>query len=134
MSRFKKGSWGPCKKGTGLAYTVFQQDIDWDMEHRGKTNLQRAMEGGVPFMMKDGVPQQMQLHHSRQQSTGPLFEVTTSTHRAASGAGREALHPYGNQKTPDFPVDRSAFDIDRKQYWQDRAAEANASKNGGCNL
>ncbi|QDW49228.1 RHS repeat-associated core domain-containing protein [Burkholderia sp. KBS0801] len=134
LSRFKKGSWGPCKKGTGLAYTVFQQDIDWDMEHRGKTNLQRAMEGGAPFMMKDGVPQQMQLHHSRQQSTGPLFEVTTSTHRAASGAGREALHPYGNQKNPDFPVDRSAFDIDRKQYWQDRAAEANASKNGGCNL
>ncbi|MBR8512127.1 RHS repeat-associated core domain-containing protein [Burkholderia cenocepacia] len=134
LSRFKKGTWGPCKKGTGLAYTVFRQDIDWDMEHRGKTNLQRAMEGGAPFMMKDGVPQQIQLHHSRQQSMGPLFEVTTSTHRAARGAGREALHPYGNQKNPDFPVDRDAFDIDRKQYWQDRAAEANASKNGGCDL
>ncbi|WP_277431684.1 RHS repeat-associated core domain-containing protein, partial [Trinickia sp. Y13] len=132
LSRFKKGTWGPCKRGTGLSYTVFQQDIDWDMEHRGKTNLQRAMEGGAPFMMKDGVPQQIQLHHSRQQSTGPLFEVTTSTHRAASGAGREALHPFGSQKNPDFPVDRSAFDVDRNQYWKDRAAAANQSRNGGC--
>lgn len=64
LSRFKKSSWGPCSKRTGLSYTVFQQDIDWDMEYRGKTNLQRAMEGGAPFMMKDGVPQQLQLHHS----------------------------------------------------------------------
>ncbi|MBN3794159.1 RHS repeat-associated core domain-containing protein [Burkholderia sp. Ac-20392] len=132
LSRFKKTTWGPCKRGTGLSYTVFQQDIDWDMEHRGKTNLQRAMEGGAPFMMKDGVPQQIQLHHSRQQSIGPLFEVTTSTHRAASGAGREALHPFGSQKNPDFPVDRSAFDVDRNQYWKDRAAAANESRNGGC--
>jgi hypothetical protein len=46
----------------------------------------------------------------------------------------EALHQYGNQKNPDFPIDRDAFDIDRKQYWQDRAAEANASKNGGRDL
>ncbi len=134
LSRFKKSSWGPCKKGTGISYTVFQQDIDWNMEHRGKTNLQRAMEGGAPFLMKDGVPQQIQLHHSRQQSIGPLFEVTTSTHRAASGAGREALHPYGNQKNPEYPVDRGAFDIDRQQYWKDRAATANASSKGGCDL
>ena len=77
--------------------------------------------------MKDGIPQQIQLHHSRQQSTGPLFEVTTSTHRAAKDSGREALHPYGKQKNPDLPVDREAFDIDRKQYWKDRA---NAAK--GC--
>ncbi len=118
LSRFKKATWGPCKRGTGLTYTVFQQDIDWDMEHRGKTNLQRAMEGGAPFMMKDGVPQQIQLHHSRQKSIGPLFEVTTSTHRAASGTGREALHPFGSQKNPDYPVDRSAFDVDRNQYWK----------------
>ncbi|WP_306453426.1 HNH/ENDO VII family nuclease [Burkholderia sp. FL-7-2-10-S1-D7] len=100
----------------------------------GKTNLQRAMEGGAPFMMKDGVPQQIQLHYSRQQSVGPLFEVATSTHRAASAAGREALHPFGNQKNPDFPVDRGAFDVDRSQYWKDRGAAASAAKNGGCSL
>lgn len=66
-----------------------------------------------------------------QQSTGPLFEVATSTHSAASGAGREALHPFGSRKNPDFPVGRSAFDVDRNQYWKDRAA-ANESRNGGC--
>ncbi|WP_252092329.1 RHS repeat-associated core domain-containing protein, partial [Pseudomonas sp. MWU13-3659] len=134
LNRFKKGSWGPCNRGTGLTYTVYQQNIDWDMEHKGKTNLQRAMEGGAPYMMKNGVPQQLQLHHSRQQSVGPLFEVTTSTHRAAKGRGREALHPHGNKKNPEFPVDRDAFDIDRRQYWKDRAAEANKSRTGGCSI
>ncbi|MGN6084657.1 HNH/ENDO VII family nuclease [Trinickia sp.] len=89
------------------------------------------LAGGAPFMMNDGVPQQIQLHHSRQQSTGPQFEVTTSTHRAASGAGREALHPFGSQKNPDFPVDRSAFDGDRNQHWKDRTS-ANQPRNGGC--
>ncbi|MGG7636670.1 RHS repeat-associated core domain-containing protein, partial [Pseudomonas sp. ES1] len=134
LNRFKKGSWGPCNRGTGLTYTVYQQNIDWDMEHKGKTNLQRAMEGGAPYMMKNGVPQQLQLHHSRQQSIGPLFEVTTSTHRAARGRGREALHAHGNKKNPDFPVDRNAFDIDRGQYWKDRAAEVNKSRRGGCSI
>lgn len=35
-----------------------------------------------------------------------------------------ALHPYkvdGSGKHPYFPVDRNAFDKDRKQYWKDRA-------------
>ena len=83
-------------------------------------------------MMKNGVPQQLQLHHSRQQSVGPLFEVTTSTHRLASGKGREALHPFGNHKNPDFPVDRPQFDKDRKQYWEDRASVEKQKRNGGC--
>ncbi|TRX75017.1 hypothetical protein FM069_09500 [Pseudomonas mangiferae] len=82
--------------------------------------------------MKNGSPQQVQLHHSRQQSVGPLFEVTTSTHRAGKGKGREAMHPYGNSKNPEFPVDRDAFDIDRKQYWKDRAAAEKIKRAGGC--
>ena len=98
----------------------------------GSYRLTRYVSPAVRlFMMNDGVPQQIQLHHSRQQSTGPQFEVTTRTHRAASGAGREALHPFGSQKNPDFPVDRSAFDVDRNQYWKDRTS-ANQPRNGGC--
>ncbi|WP_178106705.1 RHS repeat-associated core domain-containing protein [Pseudomonas mangiferae] len=132
LNRFKRSKWGPCQKGTGLDYVVFQQDIDWDLAVKGKTNLERAAEGGAPFIMKNGSPQQVQLHHSRQQSVGPLFEVTTSTHRAGKGKGREAMHPYGNSKNPEFPVDRDAFDIDRKQYWKDRAAAEKIKRAGGC--
>ena len=126
LSRFKRTTWGPCKngKGTGLAYTVYQQDIDWNLKVDGETNLELATRGNAPYIIKDGVPQQLQLHHSRQQSIGPLFEVTTSTHQAKKGAGQEALHPYGNKKNPDFPVDRGAFGADREQYWKDRAAAA----------
>jgi hypothetical protein len=74
--------------------------------------------------VKNGKLEQLQLHHSRQNASGPLFEVSKSTHLTLkAGAGREALHPYGGAKHPDFPVDRRAFDVDRRQYWMDRAAE-----------
>ncbi|MBP4047414.1 RHS repeat-associated core domain-containing protein, partial [Chromobacterium violaceum] len=130
LNRFSRNSWGPCPngRGTGLTYTVYQQEIDWNQKHNGITNLDRASDGGAPYIMKDGKLQQLQLHHSRQQSIGPLFEVTTSTHRAANGKGRQALHPYGSSKNPDYPVDRKAFDVDRKQYWKDRAEAAKGCK------
>lgn len=135
LKRFKRTTWGPCNNGTGLAYTVYQQDIDWDLSYKGKTNLQRASEGGAPYLMKNGIPQQIQLHHSRQQSIGPLFEITVSTHRAVTGKGRAALHPFGNEKNPDFPVDRPLFDKDREQYWKDRAAAEKQKRNGGgCSI
>ncbi|MDR2305967.1 MAG: HNH/ENDO VII family nuclease [Paucimonas sp.] len=72
------------------------------MEHKGKTNLQRAMEGGAPYMMKNGVPQQLQLHHSRQQSVGPLFEVTTSTQSCKRSRPR-SLAPTRKQEKPRIP-------------------------------
>ena len=132
LNRFTKTTWGPCNNGTKIKYTVYQQKIDWDLVVNGKTNLERAAAGGAPFIEKNGVPQQVQLHHSRQQSIGPLFEVTTSTHRARKGQGREAMHPYGNSKNPDFPVDREAFEKDKDRYWRDRAKDEKNRRNGGC--
>ncbi|WP_181381813.1 hypothetical protein [Pseudomonas prosekii] len=43
--------------------------------------------------------------------------------RAKKGQGKEAVHPYGQGKHPDFPVDRKAFDNEIPKYWKDRAAE-----------
>lgn len=74
--------------------------------------------------MKNGKKVQLNLHHSRQDGRGSLFEVSNVTHRAKKGKGAEALHPYGNKQHPDYPVDRDAFDVDRNQYWIERAKEA----------
>jgi RHS repeat-associated protein len=117
-------TWKASGKGTGNEYKVFQQDIDWDLEHKGMSNLDRAKEGGAPYIMKDGVPQQLQLHHSRQNGKGPLFELSRKTHLTTlKGKGREAVHPYGHSQHPDAPVDRELFKKEVPQYWKDRAAE-----------
>lgn len=84
----------------------------------------RSKNGGAPYVMKDGVPQRLELHHSRQDARGPLFELSEGTHRAKKGKGRAALHPYGNTKHPKHPVDRKKFGKDKKAYWKARAAEA----------
>ena len=78
------------------------------------------------------------MHHSRQNAEGPLFELSSSTHKVKTGQGGEALHPYktklgrelngegsgpNNSAHPDKPVDRAKFDKDRAQYWQDRVKE-----------
>jgi RHS repeat-associated protein len=132
LNLFCKTSWQAPGRGTGHKYDVFQQNIDWNLSHDGKTNLQRAAEGGSPYVIKDGITQQLNLHHSRQHAQGPLFEVTTSTHRAVTGHGREALHPYGQNQHPDYPVNRKEFDVDRKQYWKDRAEAEKRRRAGGC--
>ena len=125
-NRFKKSEWkAPSGSGTGQSYRVYQQEIDWNLKVNGRTNAERAINGQPPFIMKNGKPQQIQLHHSRQDARGPIFEVSRSTHlQTKSGHGKEALHPFGRTKHPDFPVDHSAFGIDRKNYWIDRAAAA----------
>jgi hypothetical protein len=66
------------------------------------------------------------LLYSRQNGQGPLFELSKPTHLyTKSGQGYEALHPYGRQQNPEFPVNRPAFDgYDRPQYWIDRARGA----------
>lgn len=104
---------------------MFRQDIDWTLKVKGKTNAQWASEGKAPYVMKNGRAEQLQLHHSRQNAQGPLFELSQSTHlRTKSGVGREALHPFGRSQHPDFPVDRPKFGVDRRQYWIDRVTEA----------
>ena len=113
---------------------MYQQQIDWDLSAGGRTNLERASQGGTPYILKNGRVEQMALHHSRQDARGSLFEVSRSTHQARAGVGREALHPYGNQQHPDYPVNRPLFDKDRAQYWKDRAARERAIRNGGCGL
>jgi A nuclease of the HNH/ENDO VII superfamily with conserved LHH len=105
-----------------LNYKVFQQEIDWALEVKGVSNLDRARAGQAPYVVKNGEAQQLQLHHSRQNAEGPLFEVSRSTHlNTRAGQGREALHPYGRSQHPEFPVNRSLFNKDVSQYWRDRA-------------
>ena len=124
-TRFSRTQWqAPAGRGTGQNYRVYQQGIDWNLEVDGLTNLQRAASGKAPYVVKDGVPRKLNLHHSRQDARGSLFEVTDVTHRARRNAGGRALHPYGRSQHPDFPVDRPAFDVDRSQYWVDRATAA----------
>jgi len=121
LSPLTEASWKAPDNGTGFGYKVYQQDIDWDLKIGDMTNLERASGGGAPYVMKEGVPRRIELHHSRQDAQGPLFELSSTTHRAASGRGREALHPYGNTKHPDYPVVRRLFDIDRPAYWEWRS-------------
>jgi hypothetical protein len=84
--------------------------------------MERSQAGQSPYIMKNDEAQQLQLHHSRQNAEGPLFELNRSTHlETKTGQGREALHPYGQKQHPDFPVNRSLFNKDVKQYWRDRA-------------
>jgi len=130
LNRFSPVDWtSTVNGGTGYTYRVYQQEIDWDLVVNGESNLSRASRGGSPYIMKDGKPSQIQLHHSRQDARGALFEISTKTHRAKKGHGREALHPYGNQQHPDYPVDRVAFGKDRAQYWTERAEQEKQRRN-----
>jgi hypothetical protein len=120
---------------------VFQRDIDLDAEfinprtNQLTTNRQQMENGNAPYVEHNGRREQVQLHHSRQDARGPLFEVTQSTHNARTNEGGEALHPYTtnrgrelngqgsgatNSLHPDYPVDRPNFDRDRNAYWIDR--------------
>ncbi|MBN6077124.1 hypothetical protein HYE59_06165 [Aggregatibacter actinomycetemcomitans] len=124
LNRFSPVSWtSTIDGGTGYTYKVYQQKIDWGLVVNGESNLSRASRGASPYIMKNGKPSQIQLHHSRQDARGSLFEISTKTHQAKKGHGREALHPYGSSKHPDYPVDRKAFGKDRGEYWMDRAAQ-----------
>jgi hypothetical protein len=112
-------------KGTGNNYTVYQRsDIDLDLVFKTKTgkittNREIMSNGGTPYVKDaNGNMVQLNLHHSQQQGSGPLFEVTSTTHQ--NSTNQNALHPYGQEKNPNDPVDRTSFGKDRNQYWQDR--------------
>ncbi|MBA1419453.1 MAG: hypothetical protein FAF03_00955, partial [Epsilonproteobacteria bacterium] len=127
--------------GTGNNYIVYQRNIDLDTEFYNPrtrtttTNRELMSNGNAPFVEHNGQVEQVQLHHSRQDARGPLFEVTESTHNARTNEGREALHPYTtnrgrelngqgsgerNSLHPNHPVDRANFNRDRNAYWIDR--------------
>ena len=134
------------RKGTGIKYKVFQQDIDPNMEvtikssifskSKTMTNLDLMKNGKAPYVMKDGKLSRVDLHHSRQDAKGTLFEVSTKTHNSKTGHGSEALHPFKTKrgraingdgsgvlksKHPVNQVNRVLFAKDRKAYWMLRA-------------
>ena len=135
-------------KGTGYTYKVFQQDINPDLkvevknpvtgQTRTTTNRELMQNGKAPYVVRNEKTVRVELHHSRQNAEGPLFELSSPAHNVKTGQGAEALHPYKtnrgrelngegsgprNSAHPDKPVDRTKFDKDRDQYWQDRIKE-----------
>lgn len=108
---------------SGIKQNVYQQEIDWDLgvntRNGIKTNLELASQGRSPFVVKDGKYSQINLHHSKQNAKGSLFELSAKTHQKYYGTN--SLHPYLPKKHPTNPVDRSSFDLDREAYWMERA-------------
>ena len=119
---------GKALGGTGNSYKVYQQKIDWDAKFNKagggtETNLEKALRGDSPLINKNGKWEPVHLHHSRQRSKGPLFELSESTHLYTTNQnGRRALHPYLPDKHPFDAVDRTAFNnVDKPEYWKQRA-------------
>ncbi|MBO0359104.1 DUF4280 domain-containing protein [Hymenobacter sp. BT186] len=137
-SIFNPVPWTAPTTGTGFDYKVYQQQINWDLPLTAKgggteTNLDRALRGEAPFVVKNGRYEQINLHHSQQNGKGPLFELSKGTHQRYYGSN--ALHPHLPNKHPDHPVDRDLFNTDREQYWKDRAGtvqKARSAQSIGC--
>ena len=121
--------------GTGHLYKTYEQDIDWNATFNKKgggveTNLDKAMRGDAPLVKKNGKWEVINLHHSRQRGSGPLFELSQSTHlHTTNKNGRKALHPFSPNKHPLDPVgDRKIFKVDKEAYWKNRADAENAKR------
>jgi RHS repeat-associated protein len=118
--------WTAPSTGTGNTYRIYQQDVDWDKidPKTGKTNLELATKGRAPIG-SDG--KSINLHHSKQRASGPLFEISGGVHTKYGHTN--ALHPYrvtpvnGSKLNPFDPVDRKLFDTDREAYWKHRAGQ-----------
>ena len=110
---------------SGNSHTVYQQAIDWDLpvntRNGVKTNLDIALGGGSPFVVKNGKYSQINLHHSKQNGLGTLFELSSDTHQKYRYTN--SLHPHLPNSHPDNPVDRELFNTDRDAYWKQRANE-----------
>lgn len=126
--------WQAPQNGTKLEYRVYQQQIDPNAQpllERGstKTNLQLMQEGKAPYVFKNGKYERLELHHAQQDGRGSLFELTYETHQTHTNKnGRKAVHPYSNEKHPEFPVERTFFDKDQSAYWKDRAKQFTGEK------
>lgn len=122
--------------------TAYQRKIDNEVKTKdGSTvnNQERMKQGLAPYVEKNGKLEKVELHHSRQNNNGSLFELTESTHRKTkTGQGAEALHPYKTAKGreangadysktgaehPYNPVDRKEFNKERMEYWKERGSE-----------
>jgi len=114
--------------------TAYQRDINPDLvvtkTTKGKTtastNIERMKDGKSPHIEKNGKLEEVQLHHSRQNNKGSLFELSKSTHQIKNkNKGGKALHPYSPEKHPYNPVpkDRSKFNKEKSDYWKARAKE-----------
>ncbi len=108
---------------SGSTHTVYQQVIDWDLpvntREGVKTNLDLASEGRSPFVVKNGSYSQLNLHHSKQDGLGSLFELSADTHKKFGNTN--ALHPHLPAQHPINPVNRDLFNGDRGAYWEGRA-------------
>jgi hypothetical protein len=115
------------QKGTQQTYQVYQRtDINWnqtrtagDKNFIGKTNAEAATKG-LPPQLPDG--NFATLHHIGQDSRGPLAEASTRYHGVGK-YGQDTLHSqYGkNTPNPNYPIDRSKFGVDTREYWKWRA-------------
>ena len=111
-------------KGTQQTYEIYQRnDIDRDMMRTsgdknfiGKTNAQ-AGERGLSPQLSDG--DFTTLHHIGQDSRGALAEASIRYHGVGK-YGQDILHSqYGRSTpTPNFPIDRSKFGVDNREYWK----------------
>ncbi|WP_230945739.1 HNH/ENDO VII family nuclease [Burkholderia cepacia] len=109
---------------SGSTHTAYQQAIDWNLPVNTRNgtvpNLDLVASGKSPFVVKDWVYSQLNLHHSNQDGLGSLFKLSADTHQRYYGTN--ALHPYLPNAHPVNPVNRDAFTLDREAYWQQRAA------------
>lgn len=115
--------------------TAYQQNIDPSLKVKRETkkygiieetNLERMKNGSPPNIEKNGKVEPIELHHSRQNDKGSLFELSKTTHSIKnSEKGGKALHPYTPGKHPDNPVpkDRSDFNTEKSNYWKQRAKD-----------
>jgi YD repeat-containing protein len=118
-------------RGTSQTYgVVTRTDIDWDMtrtngpaEFVGRTNAEAAASGFAPEL---GDGNFATLHHVGQDARGPLVEGSTRYHGVGK-PGQDALHGlYGrNAPHPEYPIDRRAFAVDTREYWQWRVRNRN---------
>jgi hypothetical protein len=110
--------------GTAQTYNVIQRnDIDWNAirtngpsDFFGRTNAEAAKRGYSP-QLPDG--NFATLHHIGQDARGPLAEANTSYHGVGK-PGQDALHGLYGRNAPNlyYPINRDAFRIDSRDYWQ----------------
>ncbi|MTI95552.1 MAG: hypothetical protein FH749_08695 [Firmicutes bacterium] len=121
----KQATWKATRKsGTHQTYKVYQRnDINWDMVRTtgdkrfiGKTNAEAAARGLAP-QLSDG--SFGTLHHMGQNARGALAEASTRYHGVGK-YGQEILHSQFGKNVPHpvYPVNRNAFSVDAREYWQ----------------
>lgn len=104
---------------------LVRPDIDWDqIGPYNLTNLERAEQGLTPL---DENGEYYNLHHVQQRNDGQLAELRVGEHQ---GAGSDVLHDNHGPSE----IDRKAFEQDRAEHWQARAAEVRAEREGTAEI